>query len=72
MARYLLAIGAAAVMLGAQTLALAQTNPAVAPINPPPVCPGPVSPLMAALLASRRPAVVAPLQVHANCNQPSI
>jgi hypothetical protein len=28
--------------------------------------------LMAALLASRRPAVIPPLPVHANCNQPSV
>ena len=52
MAKYLLAICAAAVMLGAPTLALAQTNPATAPIrNAPPVCPGLVSPGLAALLA---------------------
>jgi hypothetical protein len=52
MAKHLLAICAAAVMLGAPTLALAQTNPASAPSrNPPPVCPGPVSPWLTALLA---------------------
>jgi hypothetical protein len=52
MAKYLLAVCAAAVMFGAPTLALAQANPATAPIrNPPPVCPGPISPWLAALLA---------------------
>src|SRR5580700_6238866 len=52
MAKHLLAICAAAVMLGAPILALAQANPASAPIrNPPPVCPGPISPWLAALLA---------------------
>ena len=52
MAKYLLAVCAAAVMLGAPTLALAQANPATAPVrNPPPVCPGPISPWLAALLA---------------------
>ena len=52
MAKYLSAICTAAVMLSAPALALAQINPATAPVKTsPPVCPNPVSPWLTALLA---------------------